>query len=97
LSLACVEILVHLDKSELPRDYVWSRAELAKDPGFLEVTDLSHVVILPGRWRLVGGRGRPACYSRAIGRDPRGIQCPSQSKPPRIQRGRLESAAAVPV
>ena len=43
LSLACVEILVHLDKSELPRDYVWSRAELAKDPGFLEVRDLSHV------------------------------------------------------
>jgi RES domain-containing protein len=43
LSLACVEILVHLDKSELPRDYVWSCAELAKDPGFLEVTDLSHV------------------------------------------------------
>lgn len=43
LSLACVEILVHLDKSELPRDYVWSRAELPKDPGFLEVKDLSHV------------------------------------------------------
>jgi len=28
LSLACLEVLVHLDKSQLPRDYVWSKAEL---------------------------------------------------------------------
>ncbi|MBV9505575.1 MAG: RES domain-containing protein [Acidobacteriia bacterium] len=28
LSLACLEILVHLDKGQLPRDYVWSKAEL---------------------------------------------------------------------
>jgi RES domain-containing protein len=28
LSLACLEILVHLDKSQLPRDYVWSATEL---------------------------------------------------------------------
>jgi RES domain-containing protein len=32
LSLACVEILVHLDKSELPCDYVWSWAELQCEP-----------------------------------------------------------------
>jgi len=28
LSLACLEVLVHLDKGQLPRDYVWSKAEL---------------------------------------------------------------------
>lgn len=32
LSLACLEVLVHLDKSQLPRDYVWSRAELPAIP-----------------------------------------------------------------
>ena len=43
LSLACVEILVQLDKSELPRDYVWSWAELRVTPSNLEWSDLSHV------------------------------------------------------
>jgi len=28
LSVACLEVLLHLDKSQLPRDYVWSKAEL---------------------------------------------------------------------
>jgi RES domain-containing protein len=28
LSLACIEVLVHLEKAQLPRDYVWSLAEL---------------------------------------------------------------------
>jgi len=28
LSLACLEIHVHVDKGQLPRDYVWSKAEL---------------------------------------------------------------------
>src|SRR5438270_7051618 len=35
LSLACLEILVHLDKSQLPRDYVWSKAELSSIPDTL--------------------------------------------------------------
>jgi len=43
LSLACIEILVHLDKSQLPRDYVWSRTELPKTPGVLPVGDLTHI------------------------------------------------------
>jgi RES domain-containing protein len=43
LSLACVEILVHLDKSELPADYVWSWTELRGTPSFLRLRDLSHV------------------------------------------------------
>jgi RES domain-containing protein len=36
LSLACLEVLVHLDKSELPREYVWSSAELSETPPLLE-------------------------------------------------------------
>jgi RES domain-containing protein len=43
LSLACVEILVHLDKSELPQDYVWSWTDLPDTPSFLDWIDLSHV------------------------------------------------------
>jgi RES domain-containing protein len=43
LSLACVEILVHLDKSELPQDYVWSWTELQGTPELLRFSDLDHV------------------------------------------------------
>lgn len=43
LSLACVEVLVHLDKGQLPRDYVWSKAELSNPPGFLTFSGLSEV------------------------------------------------------
>lgn len=35
LSLACLEVLVHLDKGQLPRDYVWSKAELTYSPEVL--------------------------------------------------------------
>ena len=35
LSLACLEVLVHLDKGQLPRDYVWSKAELPSIPEVL--------------------------------------------------------------
>lgn len=43
LSLACVEVLVHLDKSELPRDYVWSTTELAADPQLLRCENFHSV------------------------------------------------------
>jgi len=43
LSLACIEILVHLDKSELPRDYVWSWTDLPQNPERLQFDDLNHV------------------------------------------------------
>ncbi len=43
LSLACIEILVHLDKGQLPRDYVWSRTELAETPGFLQFENLNDI------------------------------------------------------
>ena len=35
LSLACLEVLVHLDKGQLPRDYVWAKAELTETPEVL--------------------------------------------------------------
>lgn len=43
LSMACLEILVHLDKSELPRDYVWSWTDLLQNPERLQFDDLNHV------------------------------------------------------
>jgi RES domain-containing protein len=43
LSLACVEILVHLDKSEIPRNYVWSAGQLAEAPGFLQFENFASV------------------------------------------------------
>lgn len=43
LSLACLETLVHLDKSQLPRDYVWSRADLSHTPGILRARDLASI------------------------------------------------------
>jgi len=41
LSLACLEVLVHLDKSELPPEYVLSTALLSRDPDSLATEDLS--------------------------------------------------------
>jgi len=38
LSLGCLEVLVHLDKAQLPRDYVWSKAELLEHPELLSTT-----------------------------------------------------------
>lgn len=43
LSLACLEILVHLDKSQLPRDYAWSRADLSHVPEFLDNARLDEI------------------------------------------------------
>jgi RES domain-containing protein len=36
LSLACVEILVHVDKVQLPPEYVWSKTRLPNTPAVLE-------------------------------------------------------------
>ena len=43
LSLTCIEILVHLDKGQLPRDYVWSTTELPETPELLPFQYLSDV------------------------------------------------------
>ena len=44
LSLACIEVLVHLDKSQLPRGYVWSRTDLPAAPPLLAFVSLSDIV-----------------------------------------------------
>jgi RES domain-containing protein len=44
LSLACIEVLVHLDKSQLPRDYVWSKTDLPAAPPILAFESVSSVV-----------------------------------------------------
>ena len=43
LSLACLEVLVHLDKGQLPRNYVWSKAELPDTPEALDVSTLNSI------------------------------------------------------
>ena len=43
LSLACIEVLVHLDKGQLPRDYVWSKAELSTPVEPLAFLDLHQI------------------------------------------------------
>jgi RES domain-containing protein len=48
LSLACIEVLVHLDKGQLPRDHVWSKAELSSPLGLLSFNDLNDYDAL--RW-----------------------------------------------
>jgi hypothetical protein len=40
LSLACLEILVHLDKAQLPPEYVWSSTRLPKDPAVFETGNI---------------------------------------------------------
>jgi hypothetical protein len=37
LSLACLEVLVHLDKSPLLLGYAWSKAELPQRPEVLDI------------------------------------------------------------
>jgi RES domain-containing protein len=43
LSMACLEDLVHLDKSEIPRHYVWSAAELAEAPQLMQFENFDSV------------------------------------------------------
>jgi RES domain-containing protein len=43
LSLACLEVLVHIEKGQLPVDYVWSRADLAGTPEILEAASLNEI------------------------------------------------------
>lgn len=40
LSLACLEILVHLDRAQLPPEYVWSSVWLPNDPAMLEISNI---------------------------------------------------------
>jgi RES domain-containing protein len=40
LSLACLEIFVHLEKAQLPPEYVWSSTRLPNDPAVLETANV---------------------------------------------------------
>jgi RES domain-containing protein len=46
LSLGCLEGLVHLDKGQLPRDYVWSKTEteLSDIPEMIEAAEDMHSI-----------------------------------------------------
>ncbi len=50
LSLACLEILVHLDKAELPPDFVWSSAIIPNEPKLLEIENFPDLLA----FRLAG-------------------------------------------
>jgi RES domain-containing protein len=43
LSLACLEVLVHLDKRQLPQQYVWSETNLEQEPAALQFSDIGRV------------------------------------------------------
>jgi RES domain-containing protein len=43
LSLACLEILVHLDKAEMPPGYVWSSTKLLTEPESLGTENLRNL------------------------------------------------------
>jgi RES domain-containing protein len=43
LSLACLEVLVHLDKRQLPSEYVWSTSDLPELPAPLSFAELNEV------------------------------------------------------
>ncbi|MBZ5620165.1 MAG: RES domain-containing protein [Acidobacteriia bacterium] len=89
LSLACIEVPVHLDKGQLPRDYVWSSTELPETPEILRCENLSNVVV-PGRGRFVGPRRQSSCCPGSLCRHPRRVQCPAQSQPHRLHEARVE-------
>jgi RES domain-containing protein len=40
LSLACLEILVHLEKAQLPQEYVWSSTRLPSELAVLETANV---------------------------------------------------------
>ena len=54
LSLACIEILVHLDKNQLPRDFVWSSTDLpetsAAVPWFQNLNSITACQIAGHEW-----------------------------------------------
>ena len=70
LSLACIEILVHLDKGQLPRDFVWSTAELPGSPNVLPFQDISDIAACQSAGRLWVNRLEQICLSSALGCDP---------------------------
>ncbi len=57
LSLACLEVLVHLDKRQLPREYVWSAADLDQKPSelkFAHINEVSSCQVAGDTWIRTG-------------------------------------------
>jgi len=54
-ALCCLEVLVHLDKTEIPSDYVWAEAEIRPEPESFtfDRAPAEHAPLRP----LVGGFG----------------------------------------
>ena len=78
LSLACIEVLVHLDKGQFPRDYVWSRSELRDVPQLSEIYRLNDVVSCQAAghsWLTFAG----TCCAGAFRTDPGRVQRPAES------------------
>jgi RES domain-containing protein len=66
LSLGCLEVLVHVDQGQIPRDYVWSKADLGEPPATLSVDNrpsVSDCQEQGGAW-IRGGRQRPSVCRR---------------------------------
>ena len=58
LSLACLEVLVHLDKAQLPREYVWSQASLSgviSDMASHDLTNVTSCQTAGTNWARVSG------------------------------------------
>jgi len=61
LSLACLEVLVHLDKRQLPQQYVWSETRLEQKPSALQ---FPHIEVVSS-CQLAGQEWIRACESLA--------------------------------
>ena len=79
LSLACLEVLVHLDKGQLPRDYVWSKAELLDVPSMLEVI-VPSVSACQSCWRTLDPPGAAARHPSPLRDHRRRMQRAAESE-----------------
>jgi RES domain-containing protein len=70
LSLACLEVLVHLDKGQLPRDYVWSKAELRDTPDVLNTAIPASITECQIAGAAMDTRSAAACSSGAVSHHP---------------------------
>jgi hypothetical protein len=97
LSLACLEVLVHLDKRQLPQQYVWSETNLEQEPAALQFSDIGRVSScqLAGQSWIGAGTSLAAKVPSVI--------IPSESnillnpQPRRIRRSALERSPTLPI
>jgi hypothetical protein len=84
LSLACLEVLVHLDKSQLPRGYAWSKADLPQRPEILDIATLSEIGLCQ-RAGEVWIETANALLFRSLRHDRRRIQCAGEPQASRLR------------